>query len=53
MIGRRELGLLRSGAIVANLARGGIVDDPGAPRGISESGHVGGAALDLRISWSR
>jgi D-3-phosphoglycerate dehydrogenase len=46
LMGRRELALLRRGAIVANLARGGIVDDA-ALMGALESGHVRGAVLDV------
>ncbi|MFN2564152.1 MAG: phosphoglycerate dehydrogenase [Gemmatimonadaceae bacterium] len=46
MIGRRELARLRPGSYVANLARGGIVDDQ-ALVGALESGHVRGAVLDV------
>jgi D-3-phosphoglycerate dehydrogenase len=46
LIGRRELTLLRPGAIVANLARGGIVDDQALLAAL-ESGHVRGATLDV------
>ena len=46
MIGRRELARLRPGSYVANLARGGIVDDQ-ALLGALESGHVKGAVLDV------
>lgn len=46
LIGRRELGLLRPGSIVANLARGGIVDDQALMSAL-ESGHVRGATLDV------
>ena len=46
LIGRRELGLLRPGSIVANLARGGIVDDQALLSAL-ESGHVRGATLDV------
>jgi len=45
LVGRRELARLRSGAIVANLARGGIVDDAALMAAL-ESGHLRGAALD-------
>ena len=46
LIGRRELSILRPGGIVANLARGGIVDDQSLLAAL-ESGHVHGAALDV------
>jgi D-3-phosphoglycerate dehydrogenase len=46
MIGRRELARMKPGAIVANLARGGIVDDAALAAAL-ESGHVRGAALDV------
>ena len=46
LIGRRELSLMRAGGIVANLARGGIVDDQALLAAL-ESGHAQGAALDV------
>jgi D-3-phosphoglycerate dehydrogenase / 2-oxoglutarate reductase len=49
MIGARELGRLAPGAIVANLARGGIVDE----RALADAlvrGHLAGAALDVYTS---
>jgi D-3-phosphoglycerate dehydrogenase len=46
MIGRRELARLRPGSYVANLARGGIVDDQALVAAL-ESGHVRGAVLDV------
>jgi D-3-phosphoglycerate dehydrogenase len=46
MIGRRELGRLRRGSYVANLARGGIVDDQALGAAL-DSGHVKGAVLDV------
>lgn len=45
MIGRRELASLKRGAIVANLARGGIVDEAALIEALS-SGHLGGATVD-------
>lgn len=45
MIGRRELARLRAGAIVANLARGGIVDEAALADALT-SGQLGGAAID-------
>ena len=46
LIGRRELALLRRGAIVINMARGGIVDDKALLESL-QSGHVAGAVLDV------
>src|SRR4051794_17698532 len=46
LIGRREIALMRAGGIVANLARGGIVDDQALMAAL-ESGHLRGAALDV------
>jgi D-3-phosphoglycerate dehydrogenase len=45
MIGSAELAMLRRGAIIANLARGGIIDEPALADAL-RAGHVGGAALD-------
>jgi len=49
LIGAAELARLRPGSIVANLARGGIVDDD-ALRAALENGHLAGAALDVYVS---
>ncbi len=46
MIGRRELSRLKPGAILANLARGGITDDAALVEAL-ESGRLGGAILDV------
>ncbi|HEX2723539.1 MAG TPA: hydroxyacid dehydrogenase, partial [Gemmatimonadaceae bacterium] len=46
MIGGRELELLPAGAIVANLARGGIVEEEALSKAL-ESGRIGGAILDV------
>ena len=46
LIGRAELEMLRPGAIVANLARGGIVDENAIAEAM-ESGRIGGAILDV------
>jgi D-3-phosphoglycerate dehydrogenase / 2-oxoglutarate reductase len=45
MIGRRELTRLKPGSIVANLARGGIVDETALAAAL-ESGHLRGAVVD-------
>jgi D-3-phosphoglycerate dehydrogenase len=46
MIGRRELGRLKPGAIVCNLARGGITSDEALVAAL-ESGRLRGAVLDV------
>ena len=46
MIGVRELGMLRDGAIVANMARGGIVEETALLDALSK-GKLGGAILDV------
>ena len=46
MIGKRELGKLKAGAIVLNLARGGIVEEDALAAAL-RSGKLAGAALDV------
>jgi D-3-phosphoglycerate dehydrogenase len=46
MIGAPELALLPRGAVAANLARGGIINESDLAAAI-ESGHLSGAALDV------
>ena len=46
MIGAAELALLAPGAIIVNVARGALVDESALVDAL-ESGHVGGAALDV------
>jgi phosphoglycerate dehydrogenase-like enzyme len=46
LLGARELALLPRGAHVINVGRGELVDEPALVTAL-ESGHVGGAALDV------
>ena len=46
LIGRDELALLHSSSIIANLARGGIIDEPALTEAL-EHRRIGGAILDV------
>ncbi len=46
MIGEHELATLPEGAVLINIARGAVVDEPALIRAL-QSGHLGGASLDV------
>jgi phosphoglycerate dehydrogenase-like enzyme len=46
LIGERELAMMKPGAVLIQAARGGIVDEAALSRSL-ESGHLGGAAVDV------
>ena len=46
LIGARELALMRPGALLVNVSRGGLVDTDAVDQSL-RSGHLGGAGLDV------
>jgi glyoxylate/hydroxypyruvate reductase len=46
MVGEAELAATKPGAVLINISRGAVVDEPAMIRAL-QSGHLGGAALDV------
>ncbi|HEX6130661.1 MAG TPA: phosphoglycerate dehydrogenase, partial [Actinomycetota bacterium] len=46
LLGERELAMMKPGARLVNTSRGGIVDEAALAKAV-ESGHLGGAAIDV------
>ncbi len=46
LIGRHELAAMKPGAVLINIARGAVVDEPAMIEALAR-GHLGGAALDV------
>jgi phosphoglycerate dehydrogenase-like enzyme len=46
LIGERQLAILKPGAVIVNVARGGLIDTAALVAAL-ESGHLGGAGLDV------
>lgn len=49
MIGKRELALLKRGAVVVNVSRGKLVDEDALAQAL-EDGHLSGAGLDVLVN---
>ena len=49
LIGYNELGLMKRSAVIANLGRGGIIDETALARAVDED-MIGGAALDVFVT---
>jgi len=49
MIGARELGMMKKGAVLVNTARGGIADEWAVAEAL-KSGHLKGAAVDVYVN---
>lgn len=48
LIGRKELKLMKSGAFIVNMGRGGIIDESALAEAVDEAS-IGGAALDVFV----
>ncbi|EDO37417.1 predicted protein, partial [Nematostella vectensis] len=49
MLNDKTIGMCKKGVYILNVARGGIIDEEALLRGL-ESGHVGGAGLDVFVT---
>lgn len=49
MLNDKTIGECKKGVYLLNVARGGIIDEEALLRGL-ESGHVGGAGLDVYVT---
>lgn len=46
VLGRKEIAILPEGAVIINIGRGALIDEPAMIEAL-QSGHLGGAALDV------
>ena len=49
LLGAKELGLMKQGALLVNAARGGVVDEAALLQAL-DSGHIAGAGLDVFVN---
>jgi D-3-phosphoglycerate dehydrogenase len=50
LIGAAELALVKPGAYLVNIARGGVVDEAALAEALRPGGHLRGAALDVHVA---